>query len=201
MKKVLLVLLAGVAALLGVMVARTLAVPAPAEPAAASKAVAVDEATAAARLSGAVKFATVSYASGAPIDTAAFLGFHDFLATSFPKVHATLKRETVAGLSLVYTWTGTDSTAAPVVLMGHMDVVPVPEPNLKDWTHAPFSGDVPLMTLVALDQLWVELRAAEQASSFCRRLPGDRAGFARASTFLAVALVLAAALALAAFLR
>ncbi|MFN8572011.1 MAG: M20/M25/M40 family metallo-hydrolase [Gemmatimonadaceae bacterium] len=26
--------------------------------------------------------------------------------------------------------------------MGHMDVVPVPEPNLKDWQHGPFSGDV-----------------------------------------------------------
>jgi len=58
----------------------------------------------------------------------------------------------------------------------------------------------PLGEDAGLEQLWVELRAAEQASSFCRRLPGDRAGFARASTFLTVALVLAAALALAAFL-
>jgi carboxypeptidase PM20D1 len=142
MKKVLLSLFAGVVALLGVMVARTMMVPAPAAPGQASKSVAVDAATAAARLSGAVKFATVSFASGAPIDTAAFLGFHDFLATSFPKVHATLRRETVSELSLIYTWRGIDTTAAPVVLMGHMDVVPVPEQNLKEWTHAPFSGDV-----------------------------------------------------------
>jgi carboxypeptidase PM20D1 len=142
MKKVLLALVAGVVALLGVMVGRTMMVPAPAAPAVASALVAVDETTAAARLSGAVRFATVSYASGAPIDTAAFLGFHAFLATSFPKVHATLQRETVSGLSLVYTWKGRDTTAAPVVLMGHMDVVPVPEQNLKEWTHAPFSGDV-----------------------------------------------------------
>ncbi|MES3034371.1 MAG: M20 family peptidase [Gemmatimonadota bacterium] len=142
MKKLLLVVLAALVVLLGVMVTRTMMVPAPAAPAVASAVVSVDEATAAARLSGAVKFATVSYASGAPIDTAAFLGFHEFLQTSFPRVHATLRRETVAGLSLVYTWTGTDSTAAPVVLMGHMDVVPVTEQNLKEWTHGPFSGDV-----------------------------------------------------------
>src|SRR4029077_14406866 len=33
-------------------------------------------------------------------------------------------------------------TLPPVVLMGHMDVVPVPEPNLPEWTHPPFSGAV-----------------------------------------------------------
>ena len=61
-----------------------------------------------------MKFATISYASGAPIDTAAFLGFHDFLAQSFPRVHETLKRETVSKLSLLYTWAGTDTAEAPV---------------------------------------------------------------------------------------
>ncbi len=142
MKRLLLAVAAVVAALLGTMAVRAAMVPAPAPPAVAEKRVVIDEATAAQRLSGAVKFATISTASGAPIDTAAFLGFHAFLATSFPRVHAALKLEKVAGLSLLYTWTGTDSLAPPVVLMGHMDVVPVPEANLKDWTHAPFSGDV-----------------------------------------------------------
>ncbi len=142
MKKVLLVVLGAIVALFGVMVSRTMMVPPPAPPASAAPAVAIDEATAAARLSGAVKFATVSMASGAPVDTAAFLGFHEFLKTAFPRVHASLRRETVAGLSLIYTWTGTDSTAAPVVLMGHMDVVPVPEQNLAEWKHGPFSGDI-----------------------------------------------------------
>ena len=80
--------------------------------------------------------------SGGPIDTAAFIGFHAFLAKSFPRVHSALTLEKVSGLSLLYKWTGTDSSAAPIVLMGHMDVVPVPEANLKEWTHGPFSGDV-----------------------------------------------------------
>ncbi len=142
MKRLLLALVAVVAALVGTMAVRAAMVPAPAAPAVAEKSVAIDEATAAQRLSGAVRFATVSSVSGGPIDTAAFLGFHGFLATSFPRVHAALKLEKIAGLSLLYTWTGTDSLAPPVVLMGHMDVVPVPAPNLKDWKHAPFSGDV-----------------------------------------------------------
>lgn len=144
MKRLLLLLASAFVLLLAVMVARTMRVAAPAPAAAAltGAAVIVDSALAAQRLSGAVKFPTVSMASGAPVDTAAFLGFHDFLERAFPLVHRALRREKVAGLSLVYSWIGTDAKAAPVVIMGHMDVVPVPESNLKDWTHGPFSGDV-----------------------------------------------------------
>lgn len=127
-----------------IMVVRTLRlVPPPAadigDPAAP---IAIDTVGAAGRLAGAVRFPTVSYASGGPIDTAAFVGLHRYLETSFPGVHASLPREVLGGLSLLYTWEGADPGLPPVVLMGHMDVVPVPEPNLADWTHAPFSGDI-----------------------------------------------------------
>lgn len=145
MKRVAAVFLVLLAGLAGVVIARSAMVAEPRDETSEAGSVIVptiDSTLAAQRLSGAVKFATISYASGAPIDTAAFLGFHDFLATSFPQVHATLKRETVSKLSLLYTWRGSDTTEAPVVIMGHMDVVPVPEPNLKEWTHAPFSGDI-----------------------------------------------------------
>ena len=145
MKRFFLALLLVVVGLGAVMTVRAARLQPPAPPvtaAAAETPVVVDEQVAADRLAGAVRFATVSFASGAPIDTAAFLGFHDFVRQAFPGVHATLRRETVNGLSLLYTWTGTDSAAPPVVLMGHMDVVPVPESNLAEWEHAPFSGDV-----------------------------------------------------------
>lgn len=142
MKRLLLAVLVLVAGLLGTMATRAMMVPPPAPPAQAAARVAIDETVAANRLSGAVKFATISYGSGQPIDTAAFRGFHAFLATSFPRVHATLRLEKVADLSLLYTWVGADTLAPPVVLMGHMDVVPVTESNLKEWTHGPFSGDV-----------------------------------------------------------
>lgn len=143
MKKLLALIGLVVLLLAGILVVRTLRVPAPAPAAlAGSSPITVDEAAAAGRLAGAVRFATVSYGSGAPIDTAAFLGLHQYLATTFPLTHSTLVRETVAGLSLLYTWHGIDTTLAPVVLMGHLDVVPVPKPNLPEWTHQPFSGDV-----------------------------------------------------------
>ncbi len=128
----------------GIMVVRTLRIPAPPQygSIAGSAATPVDTLAAGQRLAGAVKFPTISLASGAPIDTAAFVGLHQHLQTSFPLVHDSLTRELVGGLSLLYTWRGADTTLAPVVLMGHMDVVPVPEPNLPEWTHAPFSGDI-----------------------------------------------------------
>lgn len=103
---------------------------------------AVDTLGAAQRLAGAVRFPTVSMSSGGDIDTAAFLALHEYLRTSFPRVHTELQREFVAGLSVVYTWPGSDRSLAPAVLMGHLDVVPVPEPNLASWTHPPFSGDI-----------------------------------------------------------
>jgi len=132
-----------VLALLAVMVVRTLRVTAPALAAADTGApIAVDTTAAAARLAGAIRYPTVSLASGGPVDTAAFLGLHEHLRASFPLVHGALTPEIVGGLSLLYTWTGSDPQLAPLVLMGHMDVVPVPEPNLTEWTHAPFSGDV-----------------------------------------------------------
>lgn len=142
MKRALLLVLSLVVLLTGVLVAGALRVPAPAPAATAGPAVAIDSVRAVERLAKAVRLATVSYGSGQPIDTAAFLGFHALLASEFPRAHAALTREVVGGLSLLYTWRGQDTTKAPVVLMGHMDVVPVPEANLAEWTHAPFSGAV-----------------------------------------------------------
>lgn len=126
-----------------VLVVRTLRVPAPPPaPAGSGAGLALDTAAAAERLAGAIRFPTVSYASGGPIDTAAFQGLHQYLVASFPLVHSTLTRELVSGLSLLYTWPGVDPSLPPVVLMGHMDVVPVAEANLPEWTRAPFAGAI-----------------------------------------------------------
>ena len=36
----------------------------------------------------------------------------------------------------------TDPSAKPILLMAHMDVVPVEPGTESSWTHGPFSGDV-----------------------------------------------------------
>ena len=133
-----------VAAIVAVMAVRAARLTAPVAPSSGpeSPVPAIDAAVAAAHLARAVTFPTVSMGSGAPVDTAAFLGLRQFIDSTYPLVRANLPREVVSALSLVYRWAGTDTTLPPVVLMGHMDVVPVSDANLAEWTHAPFSGDV-----------------------------------------------------------
>lgn len=142
MKRFLLVVLGSGVVLLGLLIVNTARVPGAAEPLGSSSSVRIDATAAAERLAGAVRFPTVSVQSGAPIDTAAFQGLYAYLERSYPAAHAAMRRETIGGLSLLYTWPGTDSAAAPVVLMGHVDVVPVTEENRAEWLHGPFDGTV-----------------------------------------------------------
>lgn len=103
---------------------------------------ALDEAAAAARLGGAIAFRTISYADASKIEEQEFRKLHAYLEQSYPRTHATLKRELVGGLSLLYTWPGQDAQAKPILLMAHQDVVPIAPGTEKDWQQPPFSGVV-----------------------------------------------------------
>lgn len=102
----------------------------------------VDAQAAAARLAGALRFPTVSHQEAARVDSGAFRGLHAYLAEAFPRVHAALRRDTVGGLSLLYTWPGQDSTLEAVLLMAHQDVVPADDSLDARWRHPPFAGVV-----------------------------------------------------------
>ncbi|HVM98270.1 MAG TPA: M20 family peptidase [Candidatus Acidoferrales bacterium] len=92
------------------------------------------------RFAAALRFRTVSNQDTSLTDTAQFRALHDYLTEKFPLVHSKLKRETVNDLSLLYTWPGRDSTRKPILLLSHIDVVPV-EPGTEDrWEHPPFDG-------------------------------------------------------------
>lgn len=103
---------------------------------------AIDIEAAAERLAGAVRFRTVSYDDRPDASTEAFTGLHDHLARQFPRLHATLARETVNGLSLLYTWPGSDPSLKPILLMAHQDVVPIAPGTEQAWTHPPFAGAI-----------------------------------------------------------
>jgi carboxypeptidase PM20D1 len=98
---------------------------------------------AAERLAEAIRFRTISWEEDAErLDREAFLGFHAFLERSFPRVHASLRREVVNQYSLLYTWPGEDPNRNPVLLTHHFDVVPVVEETLDQWQHPPFAGAI-----------------------------------------------------------
>ena len=101
-----------------------------------------DETAAAERLAEAVRFRTVAPSHPAQLDATAVLALHEFLRASFPGVHRTLSREIVNDYSLLYTWPGTDAGRKPMMLMAHLDVVPVESGTERDWIEAPFSGRI-----------------------------------------------------------
>jgi carboxypeptidase PM20D1 len=102
----------------------------------------IDAPAAARRLAKALRFQTISYGPEARVEAEAFLGLHAHLATSYPKIHATLEREVLSDYSLLYRWQGSDPSLKPILLNAHMDVVPVEPGTEARWTHPPFSGAI-----------------------------------------------------------
>lgn len=94
------------------------------------------------RLAGAVRIPTISTGDSTRHDSAAFTAMHAYITQSFPKVNAAVAHETVGQDALLYEWKGSDSSLPPIVLMGHMDVVPVDPGARSLWKHDPFSGDI-----------------------------------------------------------
>jgi len=127
------------AAVLGV---RTAALGSRLMPVAAVVPQAVDAAGAAARLASAVRYKTIASPNDEQANAAQFAGLQALLVASFPKAHATLRREVVGSNALLYTWAGSDPKAAPIGLMAHQDVVPVASGTEGDWQQPPFSGAV-----------------------------------------------------------
>jgi carboxypeptidase PM20D1 len=102
----------------------------------------LDEDGAVARLAQSTTFNTISHQIPWEFRGSAFTDFHAFLQESFPQAHETLAGEVINDYSLWYTWEGTNPDLPPVVLLGHMDVVPVDTASEQAWTQPPFEGVV-----------------------------------------------------------
>ena len=102
----------------------------------------IDETAFAERFAGGLKIPTVAYTDRSKMNPKAFETFHSYLEKNYPKAHRFLSREIIGDLSLLYIWEGTNPSLNPVLLMAHMDVVPVTDASVDDWTYGPFKGDV-----------------------------------------------------------
>ena len=94
------------------------------------------------RMAGALRFRTVSHDDRSNFDADEFLAFHDYLRESFPLVYERAEPTVINGYSLLFHIAGSDPSLKPIMLMGHMDVVPVDDVTLAEWTHDPFAGKV-----------------------------------------------------------
>ncbi|HKK48311.1 MAG TPA: M20/M25/M40 family metallo-hydrolase, partial [Alkalispirochaeta sp.] len=93
------------------------------------------------RLAEAITVPTVNAVDPAEVpDREVFSRFEQFLERAFPLVHRILEREELGDPGLLYTWTGRDPTAEPIILTAHYDVVPADAHD--GWSHPPFGGAV-----------------------------------------------------------
>lgn len=102
----------------------------------------IDANMAARHLGGAITFQTISHQDTADFDPEPFLGFRNYLRATYPRTHKALNLEIVNGYSLLYTWEGTDPSLESVILLSHMDVVPVDPATAADWEQEPYGGTV-----------------------------------------------------------
>jgi len=137
------VVVAAVTLIGGVALTRTLMVPAavgtdttavPPPP--------VDPAIVAQHLALALKYRTVSGGGVKESDRdAAMEEMYLVFERLYPYFHEQAPQEAY-GSAHIFVWRGTDSNLPPVLLMAHLDVAPVTPGTEKDWTHAPFAGDI-----------------------------------------------------------
>lgn len=101
----------------------------------------LDKAGACERLSRVLSFPTISSMDAEAVDWQPFDDLRAYMQQAWPHVFAAGEVEFIDH-SLLVTLAGSDPALKPVMLMGHMDVVPVVPGTEADWTHAPFSGHV-----------------------------------------------------------
>jgi len=92
--------------------------------------------------SKAIKIKTVSHENVEDFDSTQFNNFSSFLKTNYPLADSILEKKTFNSFSFLYKWEGSDPTLKPIILMAHLDVVPVLEENLPDWKENPFGGEI-----------------------------------------------------------
>ena len=104
--------------------------------------------TALEHLSEAIQIKTISPENSADFDSIAFYNFKDYLKQTYPLVDSLLALKTFNEFTHLYKWQGSNSDLNPIVLMAHLDVVPVISKNISAWKEAPFDG------LIKNDTIW-----------------------------------------------
>lgn len=87
-----------------------------------------------------LRIKTISFEEEENFDSLEFGRFNAFLEDQYPLVDSLLGHQVFSGFSHLYHWKGVDETLQPIILMGHIDVVPIASP--AKWTVDPFAADL-----------------------------------------------------------
>lgn len=92
--------------------------------------------------SSALRIKTVSPEDEKDFDSIQFDRFNDYLSETYPLTDSLMEHKVFSGYSHLFLWKGSDPGLKPVILMGHLDVVPVIDANRAYWKEDPFGGSV-----------------------------------------------------------
>jgi len=140
MKKIALSILTLVLILLAVLLIRTFTLPSRQPVGEPLPAIELDANEIANHLAGALRIPTVSHQDSAANDDSQLNRLHRYIADTYPRLNTALIKQTINRYSLLYTWEGRDTSLAPVLLMAHLDVVPIDSNALDQWQVDPFAG-------------------------------------------------------------
>lgn len=93
-------------------------------------------------LAEAISIPTVSPENSADFDSTAFFKFKEFVKKTYPYTDSLLNVTYINEFSMIFQWQGTNSALKPAIIMGHLDVVPVPDENIQKWKADPFGGEI-----------------------------------------------------------
>jgi Gly-Xaa carboxypeptidase len=98
------------------------------------------------KLSGIIRIPSESYDDLGPIGQDhrwdVFYKVEEYIKAAYPTVFKTVKLDHANTHGLILTWEGSvpASEAKPILMMAHLDVVPVLADTVQDWTHPPYEG-------------------------------------------------------------
>lgn len=92
------------------------------------------------RLQQALRIKTISFEKAEDFDSTPFETFNQFLEDEYPRIASLLGHQIFSKYSHLYEWKGSNNTLKPIVLMGHIDVVPIASPD--KWTVDPFGAEI-----------------------------------------------------------
>ncbi len=92
------------------------------------------------RFQEALRIKTISFENDENFDPKPFEDFNQFLKVNYPLVDSLLNHQNFSRFSHLYKWEGSDKSLKPIILIGHIDVVPIASPD--KWSVDPFSGEI-----------------------------------------------------------
>ena len=141
MKRTLLLLLAALLVVLGVALSRALLLEPQPQGIRQAPALEVDQRRVLERLGAALRIRSIATREEDAVAEARLRAMMDFVEERFRSLqaHCAFERHR---RSLVIRWTGSDATLDPLLLLAHLDVVPVDPATAADWRFPPFDGEV-----------------------------------------------------------